>query len=252
MYKIGLALGAGAARGLSHIGVLQVFEENNIKVDCIAGSSIGALIGALYCSGVSAHMIEKIGMQLEQKKYMDFIVPRKGFIAGKKIVELIDILTQKAEFEDLKIPLSVMATDLNNSRSVVIREGSVSEAVRASIAIPGIFVPVEKGDSLLVDGGVADRVPVQAVRDMGADIVVAVDVGFAGAHKKATNILEVILQSIEVMELEIANTKIIESDYLIRPDVKNVNPANFNNVEECVKLGREASLEVVNELKARL
>jgi len=250
--KIGLALGSGASRGLAHIGVLQVLEEHGIVPDYIAGSSIGALIGGLYACGISPRMMEGLASHLDSKLYYDVTVPRHGFIQGKRIEELLKLLTQNKEFKETKIPFAVTATDLKKCKLVVIKEGKLYKAIRASISIPGIFVPVKTGDQVLVDGGVLERVPVSVVKEMGADIVVGVDVGFRGEHREANGILEVILQSLEVMELEILKTRINQSDIMIYPSINNVNPLSFDEVEERVQIGRQATMEVIEELKEKI
>ncbi|MDN5276972.1 MAG: hypothetical protein PWR01_937 [Clostridiales bacterium] len=247
--KIGLALGSGAARGLAHIGVLQVLEENGIVPDYIAGTSIGAIVGALYAAGVSPKMMEGLAQNLDIKKYYDVTVPRYGFVKGQRIEELIKLLTRDKECSELNIPLTVTAVDLKTCRLIELNEGKVYRAVRASISIPGIFTPVEQGDYILVDGGLLARVPVDTVKRMGADVVIGVDVGFRGQHRPPVNILEVILQSLEVMELEILKNNVEKGDVIIYPDVSDIHPFYFDKVEECVQEGRKAALKAMDRIK---
>ena len=247
--KIGLALGAGAARGLAHIGVLQVLEEHGIFPEYISGSSIGAIVGALYAAGISPKMMEGIAQNLDIARYYDVKVPRIGFIQGKKIEDLIKLLTQNKDFSELKIPLTVTAVDLKTCKLIEISEGKVYEAVRASISIPGIFTPVIRGDYTLVDGGLLARVPVDTVKRMGADVVIGVDVGFRGQHHQPVNVLEVIIQSLEVMELEILKNNVQKGDVIIYPDVSGIHPFHFDKVDECVKEGRKASIEAIGRIK---
>jgi len=173
--KIGLALGGGSVRGLAHIGVLKVFEKERIPIDYIAGTSIGALIGASYSSGLSAQRIEQLALTAKLKELIDFTEPKTGFIAGKKIEKYIRKITAHKEFSELDIPLRVVATDLANGEKVVFREGDVAKAVRASISLPGVFSSVKIGKKELIDGGMVDPVPVDVVKKMGADIIIAVD-----------------------------------------------------------------------------
>ncbi|HOB19305.1 MAG TPA: patatin-like phospholipase family protein [Candidatus Atribacteria bacterium] len=243
--KIGLALGAGATRGFAHIGVLQVMEELGIRPDFIAGSSIGAIIGALYAAGVSPKMMEGIAYNLEPGLCYDLCVPRKGFIQGNKLENLIRMLTRNKDFEELDIPLAVTAVDLITSERVILRTGNVARAVRASISIPGVFKPVYDGDRVLVDGGILERVPVNVVREMGSDIVIGVDVGFRGKHRTTSNILEIILQSFEVMELEIIRHTVPDNAIMIYPNINVQNPLGFDHVEETIKAGRKAALDVL-------
>ncbi|MBM7581915.1 NTE family protein [Caldicoprobacter guelmensis] len=247
--KIGLALGSGAARGLAHIGVLQVLEENGIVPDYIAGSSIGAIVGALYAAGISPKMMEGIAQNLDIKKYYDVTVPRCGFVKGQRIEELLRLLTRDRDFKELNIPLTVTAVDLKTCRLIELNEGKVYKAVRASISIPGIFTPVEHGDYILVDGGLLARVPVDTVKRMGADVVIGVDVGFRGQHRPPLNIMEVIIQSFEVVELEVLKSNVEKGDVIIYPDVQDVHPFYFDKVDECVQKGRQATLEVLGRIK---
>ncbi len=173
--RVGLALGGGSVRGLAHIGILKVLKKHNIPIDLIAGTSIGAVIGAAYCAGVEPEELEKISLTKDWKELVDFTIPKKGFIIGQKIKNYIRQLTKNKRFSDLRIPLSVVATDLNKQEKVVFERGNVANATRASISLPGIFNPVRLGSRELVDGGLVDPVPFAEVIRRGADIVIAVD-----------------------------------------------------------------------------
>ncbi|MGI6113984.1 MAG: patatin-like phospholipase family protein [Mahellales bacterium] len=250
--RIGLALGSGAARGFAHIGVLQVLKENNIDIHMVAGSSMGALIGALYCCGIPVDMLGKMAVALGNKPIFDYTIPRMGFIKGERVNSIMKLLTKNRDFDQLDIPLSVVAADLITCRPVVIDTGKVYEAVRASISIPGIFVPVTKGEMVLVDGGVVDRVPVSVVSSMGADFIIAVDVGFNGTHSRPKNIMEVYIQAMEVMEMELVRGKLIKADVLIRPDVSRIGLNRFDMAEKCIELGRQAAKEAMPALQEML
>lgn len=250
--KVGLALGAGASRGFAHIGVLQVLEENDIYPDYIAGSSIGAIVGALYASGIKPDVMGGIAANLDLRICYDIGMPKMGFIKGEKIEELIRILTKGKSFHELDPPLRVTAVDLKTSKSVIFDQGLVYKAVRASISIPGIFVPVIDGDRVLVDGGLLERLPTGVVRDMGADVIIGVDVGFMGIHGEASNILGIILQSFEVMELAIADNSFCNGDILIYPDLAHINPLNFDKAEECIEEGRRVALQHIDKIKEKI
>jgi NTE family protein len=249
--KIGLALGAGASRGFAHIGVLEVLEENGIKPDYIAGSSIGSVIGAIYATGMPTKIMEGIAENLNSNLY-DIGFSRRGFIRGNRVVELIKLLTKDQEFKDLNIPLAVTAVDLISCERVIIQEGKVYQGVRASISIPGVFQPVEVGDKVLVDGGILERVPVNVARNMGADIVIGVDVAFHGRHRPPENFIETIIQTMEVMELEIVKNTISTEDIIIRPQVILANPLSLDNVSIAVEAGRKAARAVMDELRELL
>ena len=174
-----MALGSGAARGLAHIGVLKVLEREKVPIHFIAGTSAGALIGAVYASGVKARQMEEIAIgidRMEMARLFDPVWPWSGLIDGKKIEEFVAHIFGDSLIKDLKIPFVAIAADILTGEEVIIAEGSVIKAVRASISIPGIFTPVEFNNRLLVDGGVVDPVPFEVLRDMGMERIVAVNV----------------------------------------------------------------------------
>lgn len=243
--RIGLALGSGASRGLAHIGVIKTLQDNGIKPDFVSGSSIGAMIGAFYCCGVDMDMLSNICKKMKSDIWMDPAVSKKGILAGKKAEEFIRLLTKNKKIEDLEIPIRIVATDLVKSERYIFSTGYIWKAVRASISIPGIFSPVEIGDTVLVDGGVLDRVPVSLVKDMGADLVIAVDVARGENHIKPKNFFEVIMQSIETMEDEIVKYRIADANIYIAPIIKNINPLDFSQVDLCIEEGSKAAKEAL-------
>jgi len=250
---VGVALGSGGARGFAHIGVLKALEAKGIEIDMLAGSSMGSLIAAVYANGIEPHMMGKLALNLKRKHWLDLTVPTLGFVAGEKIKQLIRLLTHGKRIEELQRPLAVVATDIESGERVVFREGPVDQAVRASISIPGIFVPEKVGNRLLVDGGVIDRVPVTVIREMGADIVIAVDVAQVDTPMKVSSIFDVIAQTIDVMEREILRHRIIAADLVIRPDVGHYSSIAYSGVEEIIELGEragEAHAEQIQELIA--
>ena len=175
--KVGLALGSGSARGWAHIGVVQALQESGIRVDYVAGTSIGALVGAVYASG-RIDALNKVVLGLDRKQILrlfDIVFPKSGLIDGRKVADFIRSYVQKGGIEQLPVPFSSVSTDLVTGSEVVHQEGDVIVAVRASISFPGIFTPVIRDGMVLVDGGLVNPVPVSVVRDMGADFVIAVD-----------------------------------------------------------------------------
>ena len=177
--KIGYALGGGAARGLAHIGVLKVLEEHNIFPDIITGTSIGALIGALYAGGIKIGDIEQFALRLDFKRLVllaDMTLPLSGLIGGKRVISLLKSILADLTFSQLKYDFACVATDIKTGEQVVLREGSLIEAVRASISLPGIFTPVSIKGRYLVDGGLVNEVPVSVCREMGAEYVIGVNV----------------------------------------------------------------------------
>ena len=179
--KIGLALSGGAARGLAHIGVLKALEEASIPIDMIAGTSAGAAVGACYAKNREVSTLEEIALSIDWKKValftdLNLILLGKGFIQGQKVKSLLNSIIEDAKFVDLKMPFAVVAADIERMEEIIINKGLVVDAVRASISVPVAFTPVKWGSRFLVDGGVVNPLPVNVVRDMGAEVIVAVNV----------------------------------------------------------------------------
>ena len=172
--RLGLAIGGGAAYGLSAIGVLKVLEENEIPVDVISGTSIGSVIGALYASGMKSFRIEDELFSTEWKELLDFVLPEKGLVSGKKIENYIRDLIKNKTFEQLETPLYITAVDIEKGQEVIFNKGDVASAVRASISIPGVFTPVRMGGMVLVDGGVMDPIPTGVLKKH-CDVIIAID-----------------------------------------------------------------------------
>ncbi len=239
--KVALALGAGAARGFAHIGVLKLLEEEGIKVDMVAGTSMGAVVGAFYCSGMSLRMMERLARFTQRNHWVDLTFPRLGLICGDKLEQFINIFIRGATFEQLKTPLAVVATDICSGNRVVFDNGPVARAVRASAAIPAIFVPVEHEGMTLVDGAVVERVPVQTAREMGAEVVIAVDVGVYVDNVKVHHVLDVILQCIDIMARDLCRIGTAQADLVILPQLNNIAPGQFHKAEEAIAAGEAAA-----------
>ncbi|MFY9174763.1 MAG: patatin-like phospholipase family protein [Peptococcia bacterium] len=251
--KVGLALGAGGAKGLAHIGILQVLLEADIPIDLVAGSSIGALVAASYAAGADPYMLGKLAENLNNTFYVDVTVPRLGLLKGDRALELIHLLSHGKSFDQLRIPLAVVATDIERAEKVVFTDGDVAQAVRASISIPGIFTPVQIEDRLLVDGAVIDPLPLAELKKMGADFTIGVDVKvWPSTRQKVNSIYEVILQSIEILESEVGRKYLDQADFLICPDMSNVGTLDFHKAAECIAIGREIALENIGSLKSKL
>lgn len=248
--KIGLALGSGGARGFAHLGVIKVLSDAGIPIHLIAGSSMGALVACFYGAGIDLDRLYKFSTAFKRKYFLDFTVPKMGFIQGKKVKELIRFFTHGKNIEELSIPIAVVATDLITGEKVVFTEGPAAEAVRASISIPGIFVPEKYQGRLLVDGGVTDRVPISVAKEMGADIVIAVDVSRVKQNAEITSIYDVIMQSIDIMQTEIINNQESTANIMIRPPVEEFSSRAFTNIEEIIKLGEEETKKLLTQIKA--
>jgi len=265
--KVGLALGSSAARGFAHIGVLKALKEASIPVDMVAGTSMGAMIGACFAKEGEISAVEEIAINTGWRELARLLDPklgslRKGLIRGQRIEEFLYSLIGDAKFRDLKIPFAAIATDVNTGEEVVIREGSVIEAVRASISIPGVFVPVRLEGKCLVDGGLTNPVPADIVRDLGAKFIIAVNVLVEPQKSKRTvsppkgdemaevpNIFNTLIQSIYIMEHEIIKSRMPKADVIISPDVSRIEAFEFYKGEEAILAGYEAARNALPRLR---
>ena len=250
--RIGLALGSGGARGFAHIGVLQVLEEAKVPVHVISGSSMGSLIGAIYATGAPVKRIEQLACHLPVTQWIDVTLPRMGVIAGERFHRLIKLLTKELNFDQTVIPLSIIATDLETGERVTFTEGPIHEAVRASVAIPGVFTPYRYHGRILVDGGVIDRVPIQAARELGAEFVIAVDVGLFDKLPPVKNVVDVIVQSIDIMEREVFRYRVLDADFVVRPALDLMSSIAFNSAEKAIEVGRTAMQGALPQLLSLL
>jgi NTE family protein len=252
--KVGLALGSGAARGLAHIGVLRVLEREGIPVDMITGSSIGAFVGALYAQGRKADEILEIARDIGTRRLsylVDVGFPKTGLVKGKKLEDKLAQLYNDAEFSDLKLPFKCMATDIDTGKVVIMEKGPVWTAVRASISLPVILAVKKRDERYLVDGGLVDPVPVDVVRNMGAEIVIAVNVMPETKIKSDSEpgIFEVIMQTIYIVSSYVAKDSLKGADIVIEPDVARFKLSDFHKVDECVSAGEEAADTAIPHIK---
>ena len=266
--KVGLAMGGGAARGMAHIGVLAVLEREGIPIDLIAGTSVGAVVGSLYARGRDAGLIKEKAIELSQHRLTRFIdpaLPRTGLIKGDKFSDvLISLLGGNIKFSDLLMPFACTASDIDTGEAVVLDQGSVVEAVRASISLPGIFTVVKQKGRNLVDGGLTNPVPVSLARKMGADFIIAVNVipgVLDRAHQsvkksrkgdREPNILHVLVQSIHIGTYSLVRSGLERADVVIEPDVAHIGAGDYHHASECIKLGEVAAQDAMPEIKNRL
>ncbi|MDP2729905.1 MAG: patatin-like phospholipase family protein [Dehalococcoidales bacterium] len=252
--KIGLALGSGAARGLAHIGVLEALEKAGIPIDMVAGTSIGALIGAFYAQDKDVNRIKDIAMTLGARKLaflMDPGLPRTGFIRGRKIGAILRSAIGDIEFGDLRIPFACVATDIASGEEVVIRQGLVWEGIRASSSLPVIFSLVKRQNRHLVDGGLVNPVPVSILRDMGADFIIAVNVMPYKSilEAKEPNIFSVIMQMLQISSYQMVKSSLDGADIVIEPQVGHIALADFRRTQECINQGSLAAQKLIAEIK---
>jgi NTE family protein len=263
--RVGLVLGGGYAWGLSHIGVLEALENAGIPIDLIAGTSMGSVIGALYARELDAAVIKQQATQLDWVgilKLIDPVLPRSGLMTGKRITNLLKRFMGDVDFKDLGIPFSCVATDIISGDAVVINQGSVLEAVRASISIPVIFTVLKKDGRFLVDGGLVNNIPVDVVRQMGADYVIAVDCTPTKAERaenllkqvevKEPRVLQVMVQSIYITTHQASCQMADTAEIVIHPKLAGINPADFHKARECILAGEIAATDIVAHIKRDL
>ncbi len=251
--KLGLALGGGFARGIAHIGVLKVLEEENIPVSFIAGTSVGAMIGAIYCAGASAAEMEEIACRVRFRDFARWTLSRYGFASNRRMAGLLNSVLKVKNFEELRIPLAVTATDFATGTGVVFTTGPLVDPVRASCAYPGMFEPIRLGKQVLVDGMLAHPVPTKPLRDMGADRVLAVhlkgrwDVGGIPRH-----LFDVIGQCFAIAQENSSALWRPWADFTLEPDVKAFGYDAFERSCELIHAGEVVTRAALPEIRSWL
>jgi NTE family protein len=250
--RVGLALSGGVARGNAHVGVLRVLEENNIPIDYIAGTSAGSLVAAAYAAGMTVEEIAEIGRTMRWRDIGRVTLSRLGVQSNARMEEFARARLPIKRFEDLRIPLAIVATDLKTGLPVIITEGDVAFAIRASCALPGWYVPVtDEHGRQLVDGGLVANIPTTAVRALGADLVIAVDVNSEGAKfiGPPHSLIGVLLQSIMVVQRTAAIHQLHDADIVISPKTGHIRWDEMGRVEELITLGERAARSTVERIK---
>ena len=247
---IGLALGGGFARGMAHIGVLKVLEEERIPVRIVAGTSVGALIGAVYCSGLSLEELEKVAHSCRFTTFARWTVSRYGFASNDRMVSFLTRVLKVKTFEDLRIPLGVTATDFNTGKGVVFHSGSIIDPVRASCAYPGMFLPVNIRGRWLVDGMLSYPVPTHPLRDMGAERVLAVHLkGQWSKDSAPRNLFDVIGQSFAIAQDMMGHLWRGAADLVVEPDVAGFGYDDFKRAGELIRAGEVAMRQALPEVR---
>lgn len=284
MKRLGIALGGGGLKGLAHIGVLQVLQENRIPIAQISGTSIGSIIASLYAVGISPYKMEEIALDLKVSDYIDYnftgilkyfsslYMPKingafSGFIKGKKLERLVAKLTQGKNLSEVNIPLAIIACDIDTGKEVVfsnydlslsdtqvlVTKARLSAAVRASSSIPVTFIPYKFEEMQLVDGGIVDIVPVKAPYLMGADYILAVNLGQEVYSKKVQGIFQIINRTLSILVFDTSkeNQELL-GDMIIFPSVTNIDITDINKADYIIRAGRRAMKKEINNLKRAL
>jgi NTE family protein len=252
--KLGLALGGGAARGFAHIGVIQVLEENGIKPDLVVGTSAGSLVAAFYASGKTGAQLQWLADTMDESQLTDWTIPfmSRGMLRGEALGRYVNSQLNGAKIEDLKMPLGIVVTDLQTGDGILFRRGDIATAVRASSAVPSVFEPVRIGNKDYVDGGLVSPVPVRSARQMGADIVIAVDISSRPEDAKTSDMLKVLLQTFSIMGKSISQLEMAQAEVVVRPALPDVGSAEFTARQKSIEAGRAAMRLALPALKAAL
>lgn len=252
--KIGLALGGGAARGFAHVGVIEVLEEAGLKPQLVVGTSAGSLVAAIYASGKTGAQLQQTALGMEEVAITDWMLPifGKGMFRGEALGRYVNQLVGGRLIENMAIPLGIVATDLNSGRAVLFRRGDTGTAVRASSAVPAVFVPVKISGHEYVDGGLVSPVPVHFARQMGADVVVAVDISSPPEGNPAGDTLQILLQTFSIMGKSINNYELKDADVVVRPSLTGLKSADFSARKQAIESGRVAMLAALPALRAKL
>ena len=250
--KIGLALGGGAARGFAHIGVIKALEAQGIVPDIIVGTSAGAVVGALYASGLSGFELQKVALDIDEAQIGDWSLPDRGVFKGEALQNFVNRAVANRPLEKLPRNFSVVATDLNSGESVLFRTGNTGMAVRASSAVPGVFQPVSINGHEYVDGGLVSPVPVRAARSLGANFVIAVDISVNPRDARTSSTLGVMLQTFAIMGQSISRYEKAEADIVIRPITAELPATDFAGRHRAVLEGEKAAAAAMADIKDRL
>lgn len=242
MRKIGLALGGGAVLGAAHIGVLRAIEEQNIKIDYISGTSIGAFVASFISFGKTWKELEQVANKLKWTGISGLSLSKYGLISNEKLGELLIEHLGDKNIEDALIPLSIVVTDITNGEKIILNKGSVAKAVLASTAIPGVFQPVNLNDRILVDGGVVENVPTATVRKMGAEYVIGVDLNAFHHFQTPTNIFDIIINSFHFLIQKSDRLQTQDADLLIKPDLSEYNWTNMSQIKALMERGYKDSI----------
>ena len=251
---VGVALGSGGMRGIAHIGVLQVLEEAGIPIDFVSGASVGAFVGAAYAAEMDLYALGRFATGLRKRDVLDPFNPfSAGVFSGKKFQKLCEIVTDKRSFSETSVPFWCSAVDVATGETRYLHEGKLTDAVRASIAIPGLLRPASIDGVTYIDGGTVESVPVGILKENGADVVIGVDLSICAPYApKRPNAYTVAFRSVDIMRAAIDRLKPFGEDVLIRPDVSFMGRLIPHDAAKCISIGRAAASEALPEIRRLL
>jgi NTE family protein len=245
--NIGLALGGGATLGAAHVGILRALEEAEIEIDCIAGTSIGAMVGAFYAFGMSVDEIEQIALDLDWPDISGLALSKRGLLNNDEMGKLLDKHLGDVHFEDADIPFAAVTTDISTGEKVILDGGDVSEAVKASTCIPVLFEPIEYNGRLLVDGGLKESVPLSAIQKMGAEYTIGVDLNAHRKYKRPENILDILNNTLEIALKHLANVNSREIDLLIQPNLAEFSRSETKDIDKMISEGYKTAKDMLDK-----
>ncbi len=252
--RVGLALGGGAARGFAHVGVIQVLEEAGLRPQLVVGTSAGSLVAALYASGRTAVQLQAVALEMDEAAFADWTLPifSRGVLRGEALGRYVNTQVGGRLIENMALPLGIVATDLASGQGVLFRRGDTGTAVRASSAVPAVFLPVRIGAAEYVDGGLVSPVPVRYAREMGAEVVVAVDISSAPEGNPSSDPLQILLQTFAIMGKSINSWELKDADVVVRPALRGMGSGDFAGKRRAIDAGRAAMLAALPRLRAAM
>jgi len=250
--KVALALGGGSARGLANVGVLKVLEREKVPIDCIVGSSIGALIGTAHSLGVPTYRMEEFALKFSWDKLADFSISKTSLMQGKRLEKTISEIIDKKTFKDTRIPMVITTTNLETGEEEYHTKGDLQKLVQASCSWPGIFPPVIIDGKKLVDGGIRNSVPVKAAKKLGATKIIAVELGFCVRNGIVDNIFQAFIQSIQILGEELDKYQSMQADVVIKPRLKDIDQFAFHKAKEAIRDGEDATERAMPEIRKKL
>ena len=252
--RLGLALGGGAARGFAHVGVIQVLEEAGLHPDLVVGTSAGSLVATLYASGRSGAQLQQVAEAMDEAAFTDWTLPlfNRGMLRGEALSRYVNAQVGNRLIEQMPLPLGIVATRLDTGEGVLFQRGDTGTAVRASSAVPAVFLPVRISGNDYVDGGLVAPVPVRYARQMGAEVIVAVDISAAPEGNQASDSLGMLLQTFAIMGKTINRWELQEADIVVRPALVGMGSADFTSKRRAIDAGRRAMQRLLPQLQAAI
>lgn len=252
--RVGLALGGGAARGFAHVGVIQVLEEAGLRPNLVVGTSAGSLVAALYASGRTPQQLQQTALSMDEAAFADWTLPlfSRGVLRGEALARYVNAQVGNKLIENMALPLGIVATDLNTGQGVLFQRGDTGTAVRASSAVPAVFLPVKIGSQEYVDGGLVSPVPVRYARQMGAEVVIAVDISAAPEGNPSSDSIQMLLQTFAIMGKSINSWELKDADLVVRPALANMGGGDFAGRRRAIDAGRAAMQAALPQLRAAM